>query len=307
MRQMSLIRREFFIAVLIIFSSVGVGFAKGTKGSPEYLSPDGKIIQEFWNARPNIYPKTVGLGDKNVFYEKDILRTINSTISVYKTQFGTQDWLVSENNLKKVLNVINDPSQVIGIKPVDQRFYLLFFATNYYLVDKKTDTAYLLRESEYGFFRDEIIGVERITNDYGYGGPPKDAWRFLYRCHGVNGRFAGEPCASVFDIDCGEKKFIGFFNGSFCEDLDHDGRSELIVRDEVYWNMNWYWVYCWKNGFWYDSSAKFPNYYKTVVKTYLDSLFALYVKGGTSQKKDKPMKLLEALIQAARNGGACCQ
>ena len=264
---MFLTHRKFVLAILFLFFAIGLAQSEPFS---EYISPDGKILKNFSKARPNISPIVDGINEKKIFYKNGLFKIILKTISIHDKRFGSQECADAVDDLKELLNIYDDPTgPSIEMKKFNERFFLLFIETNYYLVDKDTDTAYLLRESGGGGFNSEIVFLEKITKNYGYSTSLKDAWRIFFRCHGLNGRFAGEPCMTVFDIDCINNKFLGTFDGSLCEDLEHNNHFELIVRDEVYWNLNWYWIYRWENGSWVDSSEKFPDYYKTTVVSYL--------------------------------------
>ncbi len=140
----------------------------------------------------------------------------------------------------------------------------------------------------------------------------EESFRFIYREFPGNGRLAGAPRVEVKDIDF-NKKILAQIKGNYLEDINKDGNPEVIISNELDFNINWYWIFRYENGEWVESSNRYPEYYKSAVKNILEEQYEstkktyIELKNNSHSKSvsslEYRMKELFALIEIAKFGG----
>jgi len=278
--------------------AIGVIFNK-------YITEEGKIKNEFWTQRRKqcaFFKEEIKHSSqqrRDVFRKVGLSKLVFDAISAEENMRGGQRFLKSMMSLMSALGDTTQDGINIQYLRIDERYFQFLLNDKYYLLDQEKDTAYHLMDTSFGKMIHSVARIEKVDKTDGYKNISNDTKRIFFKTSFENGRLTGYPGMSVFDIDFEKGVFLGVFEGNLFEDLDHDGRAELIVQDEVAWNLNWFWVFKWEDGCWIDESRIFPKYYITTVTKYLEGLA---INGSVPDKA-----ILNILLQAAKNGGPCCQ
>jgi hypothetical protein len=255
-----------------------------------HFDEKGSISSEFWMPLPPIKPKNHSV---KIIQNEKIWSLLKKLPSV---SLDSNDYRSGEKKPKEIeiLDQLKDfgfdfVSGVPTMVPMNDRFALWYLGQGceegvLYIIDSKSPvTAYDLKFCISPSFLDRKPKMDLSE---------KEHFKIYINSEICNGRLTGTPKLFIFDFDEKNEK-CSLVSGSFF--LDENKSDQIVLKKEVFWGLNWYWIFKRSGKEWVDVSASHPDFYKKTVYKEL--------KDHDSYEFKESQAALEALREAALLGG----
>lgn len=277
------------------------------------LDEKGEICPDFWKSSP--YPPWFGENKLTVIKAPQSLVPFAKSIgeaklpldrilrydpadddskddeTVEDTNYTKKDFMGFKNDIKTLGgygfdlsdNNVGAAMDLEIYKKTDWGYLWGFFNCLYFIPGNQPNKAFLIEN--------EWLGVDDIEVE----ALGKDCYRFFIWYRGA-GR-GDKSMFNVYDLDLINLK-MSKGTGNQALDLKNGGHYSIIDDFPVAETILWPWIFSWKDGKWVDTSADFPDFYKTQGVNIVENSGM-----NTQNQTENEHKVLTALKNAALKGG----